>query len=631
MAHNAERGEQSLSLETSASAPAAPPVVDLPFVTDVQPWQLFEELPIETLDATPPYTRLQVQLLHNRGVSRTTAIQAFMASGWQAHGERLSGLETAIPRILDAIARQEHIVVFGDYDCDGITSCALLTIALRHIGAHATPYIPRRDDDGRGLNETALHELHESGATLLITTDCGSANVAETELARQLSMDVIVTDHHQILSPLAPAYAIINPQQLDDHSHNKDLAGVGVAFRLAEALLSASDLPQETRESSLSGLLDLVVVGTVADLVRLSQETWALAHAGLHQLNEHPRPGLAALIRNVGLKRGEITTRDISFALAPRLNAGGRLGQPMLAVQLLMTEDAREAEQFAAQLEALNAQRQHITEAITLEARAQVEEQFLQAAVSHAEGAESNGRPPALIVVGNHWPLGILGLVAGRLAEEYHLPAFVISRDATESRGSGRAPRGYDLGKTLAARQDFFKRFGGHAQAAGFTLLNDHLDVFLAFLREQLAAEGATLALQASDIARGGATHSAETIHVDCQLPLHRLVPEIYAALQALAPFGPGFAEPQFVCKRARIVRCWRSGTGGRNLRLVLRQGASERVAFWARQGEQCDAIRAAIPKLPALDIVYAIRAYRRAIDDALEIEPHIVALRPSS
>lgn len=558
------------------------------------------QLPLPALDGVRGRSRLLVQLLHNRGISGPAAIDEFLAADWHSPGPLLLHLDRAVARIRRAIAQGEHIVVYGDFDCDGITSCALLAIAVRSLGGHVDTYVPKRDDDGRGLNPEAVRELAAASARLIITTDCGTANVEETELARSLGMDVIVTDHHPPHGSMAPAYAILNPRQEGDTSGEGDLAGAGVAFRLAHALLA--DAADENDERVLA-LLDLVAIGTIADVVPLTRVNWALARAGLQRIHAAPRPGVRALLEAARVDTGSASARDISFALAPRLNACGRMDHPDWAVQILMLEDYEEARELAQHIEALNLERQMLTDRVLTEARAQAEQQRADQA--------------ALIAVGDEWRLGIIGLVAGRLADEYRRPAFVISRGPRECRGSARGAGGINLGGLLAERPEFFKRFGGHAQAAGFTLATSDLDAFLAYVRERFAASSAA-PHGASDttVANGASANGPRTIAVDCRLRLNRLTTgsTVYADLAALEPFGAGFTEPVFLTPALRITSCWRSGPEGRTLRLALDDGHGTRhEAIWSRRGEFCDRLRTLLPSLPPVNAAYTLRPYHTA------------------
>lgn len=664
------------------------------FAEVARPWRVARELSSAALDAitrAAPITNLQAQLLDNRGIHGAAAAQRFLTGDWRAQGVALPNQALAVARLRRAAREGERIIVFGDYDSDGMTSCAILLVALRALGAQADPYIPRRDDDGRGLNLEAVDLLASQGARLIVTTDCGSANVAEVARAHELGMEVIITDHHPPYGEL-PDCLIVNPQlgHADAASHSQasaptqptlstqadghdpidrgnlaDISGAGVAFHLAQALLTAP--PNEAEETdadavasqppslapraptltdaeataTLTSLLDLVVIGTIGDVVPLTPHNWALAHAGLKRLGAQPRIGLRALLASAGIAPGQATERDIAFAIAPRLNAAARLGQPMTALHLLICDDDVEASQLAAQLESLNQERQRITDQVMAEAREQAR---TQVRAQHGE------RPSLVFVIGDGWPLGIIGLVAGRLVDEYSCAAVTLSRMGDECRASARGPEGVNLVAALAERPDFFRRFGGHARAAGFTIATADVEALREYLTQRLAtlntaaddvttASGAGGAGDAGDASEGDAAPAAnaerttrgaapEPLAVDCRLPLDRVTLPKYAEARRLAPYGVGFPEPQFVCKGARIVRCWPSGVERRNLRLAIRDASAERVFLWSRQGALCDDLRAAIPRLPAYDVVYTFDAYQRP-DGESQLTARIVALRP--
>ncbi len=578
-------------------------------------WRLADELPIAALDAVPGRTRLQVQLLHNRGVDGSERIQSFLAADWRSIRVDVPAMRRAVERLRTAVAKGEHIVVYGDHDADGMTSCAVVLLALRALGAQAEPYIPRRADDGRGLNAVAVQVLAAEGTSLIVTTDCGTVNVEEVALARSLGMDVIVTDHHPPHGPLADAYALVNPRVEEDPSFDADLAGAGVAFRLAQALMG------NERADVLTQLLDLVAIGTIGDVVPLSPQNWTLAHAGLRQLNEAPRPGIRAVLRLAGITAGDVTERDIGYVIAPRLNAGPRMGEPLTALRLLLAEDDEEARQVAAELDRLNTSRQTQLEAILVEARAQAWRQIGDSGADTAPAADM------LLVVGDGWPLGLTGLVAGRLADEFGVPSFAVSRDDLESRGSGRAAEGVNLVAALAANAEMLRRFGGHARAAGFTVASTDLAALTERLRAQLAAQRTVPAQrdQQMSTAAGG-----EALMVDCRLPLNRIKLDTYQSIRALAPFGPQFPEPHLVCRDVQILRCWRSGPGGRNLRLSLRDSSGTRVALWSRHGDWSEMIQAELGHLPCFDIVYTLSAYRPPSGE-LELISRIVTMVPAS
>lgn len=604
-----------------------PAAVAEAFAAINRPWRLAPELSLAELDALPQAipgaTRLQAQLLHNRGAIGVAAAQRYLQADWRGLGAGLPHLDEAVARIRLAIAQAEPIVVFGDYDSDGITSCAILIRALRWLGAQPTPYIPVREDDGRGLNEEAVRGFAAQGVRLIITTDCGSANVAEVALAQTLGVDVVVTDHHTLHGEL-PACIVVNPMlAVKASSPIGALAGAGVAFYLAEALLAnpARSLPDD---ASAEALLDLAAVGVIGDVSPFSLQNWALAHAGLARMRTQPQPGLGALLAQAEIVPTYLTERDVSFSLAPRLNAAARLGEPLTALTLLICDDPAEARLLAARLELLNKTRQQMTDVVMEQAHAQAHMQLasVDGQAGQTEQTERNEQLARrlLYVRGERWPLGIIGLVAGRLAEEFGCPAITLSCDEVECRGSGRGPEGVNLVATLAARPEFFKRFGGHERAAGFTIALDQVEPLRMYLVEHLAPM-----LPASS-----ADARAKPLEVDCRLPVSRLTIETYQAIRALAPFGVDFPEPRFVCFGARLTRCWRSGVEGRNLRVVLRDQTGERVFLWPRQGEIADALRLALPTTPAFDVVYTIDAFQRR-DGAPELLLRIVAMRPAA
>lgn len=556
--------------------------------------------------------RLQAQLLFNRGIA-VSDMRDFMRGDWHANPAlaRLPVFSAAVARLRRAVDAQEPITVFGDYDCDGITSCAIMVLALAAAGATVDSRIPSRDDDGRGLNADVVRELHARGTRLIVTTDCGTANVAEVELARALGMDVMVTDHHP---PHGESVAgldgmiVVNPLVALDNAFDPNLSGAGVAFRVAEAFLTF--LPDFPAEATLEQLLDLAAVGTISDLVPLSAANWALAHAGLKRLRESPRPGFRALMESAGLAPADLTDRDISFAIAPRLNAAPRLGRPELARDLLLAATRESAKRLAAEIESLNTQRQGDLEVMMSEARDQALDQ-----VEAGAGV--------LVVTGEDWSFGLIGLVAGRLAEEYHRPAFALSHRAGEYRASGRGPDGVDLGSALAKKATLFRRFGGHARAAGFTVTEadyPELRQYLTSYPWSAASPGAEV-IAPEDV----------TVTPDVVLPLSHVTRERYDAVHALEPFGTSFPEPVLMARNMRMLRCWRSGPGGRTLRLRLRdEQRHEYVMLWSRAGDRYDAIQPTLMRLPRCDVAYTLSGFMRR-DGQFDLLVRLVALAPAS
>jgi single-stranded-DNA-specific exonuclease len=369
---------------------------------------------------------------------------------------------------IDAARRAgESVLVLGDFDADGLTGLAILSEALRHLGLSVEPYVPDRTGEGHGLSDEAVAHARRAGHGLIITADTGSASVAEVAAARAAGIDVIVTDHHVLAAELPAAVALVNLQRPDSSYPDRRLSGAGVAFKVAQLLL---DDGEEERQAALA-LADLAAVGSIADVVPIAGENRSIVRLGLARLEQAPRPGLAALMRRARVDREAVSTEDISFGLAPRINAMGRVGDPHVAAELLLAADADTAEALADRLEAANLQRRELT------ARAM------------AEARECLATAPAssFIVIAGDWPVGVIGLVAGRLAEEHGRPALVLSSSVEPWRGSARSAGGVDLAAAFAACGDLFERFGGHPAAAGCHMqpdrleaLRDHLEAFVA-------------------------------------------------------------------------------------------------------------------------------------------------------
>lgn len=350
-------------------------------------------------------------------------------------------------RVRGAVARGERVMVLGDFDADGLTGLAILTLALRGLGLEVRPYVPSRSDEGHGLSARAVAVAREAGCRLILTADTGSSSHSEVELAAQGGIDVLVTDHHSLPSRLPRAAALVNPKRHDSRYPDDRLSGAGVAFKVAHLLLA--DRP-DGRQEALA-LADLAAIGSVADVVPLQGENRAILRLGLARIAERPRPGVAALLEASRTDRGRLDAEAIGFGLAPRLNAMGRVGNPNVAAALLLAPDAETAAGLVGQLEAANDLRRELTATALSEAR---------------EMAAGQGQATMTILAGD-WPVGIIGLVAGRLAEELGRPALVVSRLAEPWRGSARSAGGFDLAAALAACDDLLERHGGHAAAAG--------------------------------------------------------------------------------------------------------------------------------------------------------------------
>lgn len=510
---------------------------------------------------------LQAQLLYNRGVRMPEAMRTFLDARYDKTPDPLSliDMDRALERIQRALAQGEHITIYGDYDADGVTSAALLTRALRTLGhPHdmLDHYIPKRLSDGRGLVIEALDMLKSRGTSLLITTDCASSDVEQVAHARALGIDVIITDHHQPPEPRPDAYAMINPWRSDNTYAERYLCGVGIAFKLAQALYRAHNRSAEEHE-----LLDLVAIGTIGDIAPLLGENHTLVRLGLEQLRRTRKPGLLALMRRANLQQDRLRERDISYALAPRINAAGRMKDAEIAFELLATDDEEQASLYADELEALNASRQQVTDTLISAVREEVER-----------------RPddPIILVSGKDWPEGIIGLVAGKLVEELNRPIFVLSRGPLSSRGSARCPVDFNIIQALRARADLFERYGGHAQAAGFTIANERIEELRSHLLNWHTNVGATpvtplepVTLEAADLttvlveAEQGTRGNARMIDLIFTKP-DRLRYSTYSKIKQLGPFGAANPEPVFKLAGLRLLSYWASGLNGRHLRMRL-------------------------------------------------------------
>lgn len=537
-------------------------------------WEVFDRLTRAELTRYQEagIASLHAQLLSNRGISSPEAMHSFLDARLDQipRPQSLIDMDQAVARIEQALSKCEHITVYGDFDADGVTSAALLTLALRHLGQpqkSLSSYIPDRLQGTRGLSKEAIDLLQARGAALIITTDCGSSDIEEVAYARSLGIDVIITDHHHPPVQLPQATAMLNPWRPDCTYSERYLCGVGIAFKLAQALYQAHTCLQDIWE-----LLDLVAIGTVGDVAILLGENHVLVRAGMQWLNQTHNPGLQALIQVAHLQPGRIRERDISFALAPRLNAAGRMKHADLSFRLLTTSDSEEASILAAELESLNLSRQQQTEELMKLVREQA---------SHQTDKQ------VILVYGDkeHWPEGIIGLVAGKLAEEIQRPVFVLSQDTEVSRGSARSQQGFNIILALqAARPDLFERYGGHAQAAGFTIANAHIPELHAHLL-RCYEEAKTLnsttqeasEKQAGDEVAGPGVEAeaspatgSRKIDLTVSRP-ERLNMEMLNTINQLSPFGAGNPEPAFLMERLQLVRRWTTGSDGRHLRVRLR------------------------------------------------------------
>jgi single-stranded-DNA-specific exonuclease len=522
---------------------------------------------------------LLADLLHQRGQQDEAAVRAFVAADYSSGTHDpllLKGMAAARDRTAQAIAAGESMAVYGDFDTDGVTAVTLLVQAIGAMGGTIRPYIPHRAREGYGLNSQAVRQLATEGTRLLITVDCGISNAAEIAEAAALGLDVIVTDHHQPPALLPEAFAVVNPKQEGCPYPFKQLVGVGIAFKLVQALVKGGRSLGELRGRDL---LDVVALGTVADMGPLLGENRVLVKAGLEAINSTSRPGLRALIDAAGLVRGKITASDISYMLAPRLNAAGRLDDAVLAYKLLLADDPITAAAYAQELNQANRSRQELTRTVQERARAL---------------AASSGKleRPVVLLDSPEFAAGVVGLVAGKLADEWGRPVLLIERGETTSKGSARSVPGFSIIDALTACEDLFVRFGGHSAAAGFTIENAKLPALEDRLLQLAAAQLSEEMLQ-------------PTLDIHASVDLNALGWPLLNELERLEPFGQGNPQPVLMSAAVEVVDARPRGGDGQHLRLLLRKGGETYEAIAFRLGELAEAVR----RRPSIDVAFVLEA----------------------
>ncbi len=494
----------------------------------------------QTLEAAG-ISPLSALVLSARGVEEPEAAAAFLShdSTLLHDPMTMKGMPEAVVRIQQALSDQEPICVYGDYDVDGITATCLLTDYLQQQGGLVTPYVPDRIREGYSLNCATVSALAEQGITLIITVDCGITNLDEIEYAKRLGVDVVVTDHHECKAQLPDAFAVVNPHRSDCPYPFSALAGVGVALKLVLALGGP-----EQQAALLTQYADLAAIGTVADVMSLTGENRTIVTLGLERMAVTQRMGLAMLLKECRLNEKPITASFISFSIAPRINAAGRMGCPFLAVDLLLTEDALLAADLAHQLCQLNRERQAVEQDIFSQCTALLNQR-------------PSLRESTIVLAGENWHQGVVGIVASRLVERYGVPVFMICLENGRGKGSCRSNGVFSLFSALEQCSDLLEGFGGHEQAAGFTIREDRIQAFRRRMC-QLARE---------DPAAGEAV---TTLTLDAVLPSGDLLTlENVQALEELEPFGVGNPRPTFLLEHAVLINYSCVG-GGRHTRMQV-------------------------------------------------------------
>lgn len=577
---------------TNKSAPAI-----IPFMS--KRWIVRDQCPPDFAVTMPSAHPASPQLLWNRGIRTPDEAASFFASSFEEgiHDPfTFRQMRVAVERLLTAVSNGEKIVVFGDYDADGITGSAVVITTLREIerliererpssvegrASSVTSYIPHRDKEGYGLQMGSVAQLADEGAQLIVTVDCGIACVNEIAEARKRGVDVIVVDHHQFGETL-PDAVLIHPGIPGETYPFKSLAAVGVAWKLASALLvEARSRGLAIPEAFEKWLLDLVSIATITDIVPLTGENRVLERYGLRVLNKSRRPGLLSLFERAGLTRGEIKERDVGFAIGPRLNAAGRMEHASIALRLLLAETEEEALDLSHRLETLNRMRQAATE----EMMKQAERMLVEA----AENVRLH------VLWHETWSPALVGLVAGKIADRYGLPAVAIGKHGAQWIGSGRSYPAYDI--TAAVRRvgdGLLTRSGGHVQACGFSLaLDENVPVFADRLRQDAGERLTEGAL-------------GPTLDVDAELPLEDVSWPLVETISTFAPFGCGNPEPAFVSRALVVAASSAVGQDGRHLRFVAKSPSGTVQKFIAfNQGKRiADASVGS-----SIDVVYHVGA----------------------
>ena len=523
-------------------------------------WQMHQpkQEMIEKLRAESGYHPITAAVLINRKISTQQEAEKFLKTSLNDLRSpfALQDMEPAVNRILKAIKGGEKILIFGDYDVDGVTSVVILFNFLRYIGADVTYYIPHRITEGYSIQPVHIVQYaHPHKIDLILTADCGSGSHPAVEAARRFGIDMIITDHHNISENIPPALAVVNPRRHDCRAGLQDLAGVGVAFCLLiclRARLREAGLWEERPEPNLKEYCDLVALGTIADLVPLIAENRILSKTGLELIRAGHRPGLMALLDASAIGNQALSADDIAFRLAPRLNAAGRMDHAARAVELLIARDARTAAKTAQTLNLLNRKRQDLEKGILADIH-----RFIDSNPSLLQQG-------SLVLSQPGWHVGVLGIVASRLMRDFHLPAVLISLQDGIGKGSARSPEGLNLYDALTACEPYLEGFGGHALAAGLQIREENIADFQQAFEQEIQRTTAPETLM-------------PVLRIDSELDFAAISDDLIDELESLMPFGTGNPEPLFLARNVKVVNAKIVGRNHR--RMVLSQLSGYRSA----------------------------------------------------
>lgn len=542
-------------------------------------WELVESRAHEEIESLSkgssiPYTVARV--LMNRGIDTPEAVERFFnPSAMHLHDPFLMrDMDKAVERIIRALEGRERIAIYGDYDVDGITSASMLYLFLKDLGGDVLAYIPDRQNEGYGISELGILELKRSGASLIVSVDCGITSVKEALFAKAHGLDLIITDHHEPGVTIPEAHAICDPKRSGCEYPFKELSGVGVAYKIAQGIIARLKLDAEYAEK----YLDLVALGSAADIVPLVGENRVFVKLGLEKINNMPEVGLASLIEIAGLKSGKIEVGDIVFGIAPRINAVGRLGSALRAVKLLTTRDKVVSREIAHVLEEENRRRKDIDNTTLEEAMAEI------AATIDPSAQRS------IVLSRNGWHPGVIGIVASRLIERFYRPTVMITVENGVGKGSARAIAKFDIYLALKSCSDLLLQFGGHKYAAGLTILEENIPEFIrrfeAVCRETIPDEDLV-----------------PKIKIEGEISLDEITPEVVATLKRFAPFGPKNNRPNFFSRGLDIIEQPRI-VGTNHLKFRAGQGGASFEAIGFNLGDRIDRF---YNGGRALEMVYAI------------------------
>mgnify|MGYP001623086005 FL=1 len=509
----------------------------------IKKWQIYETDSQKVQELIDKYNLnlLLATILVNRNILETENLDKFLKPTRNDFHDPflMPDMEIAVERILKAIENKEKIIIYGDYDADGITSITVLKSFFKDIGVEVSSYIPNRLEEGYGLNKPAVKKIVDDKYNLMITVDCGISAIEEIDYANSLGIETIVTDHHEVGEKLPNALAIVDAKRKDNMYPCRDLAGVGVVFKLIQALSIKLNL----KEESYLKYLDIVCIGTISDIVPLVDENRVIAKLGLMLVNQTKNLGLKSLLMSSGYKKIDSTT--ISFGVAPRINACGRMGHAEEALKLFLSNNLNEVQELTKKLNDYNVKRQDIEKRIYEEAVKQIEERNLN-------------KNNTIIVAGENWHHGVIGIVASKITEMYFKPSILLCNEGDESKGSGRSIPGFDLHDALMKCLDHIEKFGGHSMAIGITIKKSELEQFSQSL-ENVAKEEHTEEI-------------VPIVQIDAKISLSDINKEMVESLNQLEPFGEGNKMPIFVIKNLKIDSI-RALTEGKHLKLTLREG----------------------------------------------------------